>query len=76
MGAILGEVIGPNVIGPLGAKATNMCVGAIENSRLDHPKTSPQAAQSSKRCIMRARTRSPSSLAALMPRESRSSRQA
>jgi hypothetical protein len=29
-------------------------VGATENSRSHHPKTAPQAARSSKRCIMQA----------------------
>jgi len=33
---------------------TKMRVGATENSRSHHPKTAPQAARSSKRCIMRA----------------------
>src|SRR5208283_456380 len=33
---------------------TKMRVGATKNSRSDHPKTSPRAARSSKRCIMRA----------------------
>ena len=35
---------------------TKMRVGASENSRSHHPKTAPQAARSSKRCIMRARS--------------------
>ncbi len=34
---------------------TKMCAGATENSRSNRSKTSPQAARSSKRCIMRAR---------------------
>src|SRR5208283_5545502 len=34
---------------------TKMRVGATKNSRSDHPKTSPRAARSSKRCIMRAK---------------------
>jgi hypothetical protein len=33
---------------------TKMRVGATENSRQHHPKTAPQAARSSKRCIIRA----------------------
>jgi hypothetical protein len=33
---------------------TKMRVGATKNSRSDHPKTSPRAPRSSKRCIMRA----------------------
>jgi hypothetical protein len=33
---------------------TKMRVGATEKSRQHHPKTAPQAARSSKRCIIRA----------------------